>query len=177
MPSGDLPIANSPGNDRRIALLLVGYGEVQHSGNLASYNTQALDLLVSKFVPIPKWLYPLLLIDSVFTSGIAIEQMNRGLSQISARLPEMTPWLDEIRYIPSFHDQSGYTELVVKLIQQQIQQQLAYHNVEHLERGGVSPKEIALMLAAGSPPVEHMIQRQRNPGITLPSYQNHRNVF
>ncbi len=204
-PTGDLPIANSPGNDRRIAVLLVGYGEVQHSGNLASYNTQALDLLVSKFVPIPKWLYPLLgglvgiineheywnhqftspyndifeqqrcgiehrlqqrwgkriqvfkafstcenwlpekvlaeiqrqgfrqvilypllLIDSVFTSGIAIEQMNRGLSQISARLPETAPWLDEIRYIPSFHDQSGYTELVVKLIQEQIQQQLAF---------------------------------------------------
>ncbi|MGF1497503.1 MAG: hypothetical protein ACFB8W_11855, partial [Elainellaceae cyanobacterium] len=46
-----LPDAITDGADQRTAILLVGFGEVKHSGNLASYNTQALNLLVSKFVP------------------------------------------------------------------------------------------------------------------------------
>jgi len=200
-----LPDAITDGADQRTAILLVGFGEVKHSGNLASYNTQALNLLVSKFVPIPKWLYPLighlvgilneheywnhrftspyneifeqqrlgieqrlqqrwgrqiqvfkafstcenwfpekvlaeiqqqgfrrvilyplLLIDSIFTTGITIEQMNRGLSQIGDRLPEEAPWLDSLRYIPSFYDQPGYTKLVAQLIQERIQKKLAF---------------------------------------------------
>ncbi|WP_439637931.1 ferrochelatase, partial [Spirulina sp.] len=42
----------------RVAVLLMGYGEVESYEDFANYNEQALNLLTAKFAPVPTWLYP-----------------------------------------------------------------------------------------------------------------------
>lgn len=186
----------------RVAVLLTGYGEVEDYDNFASYNRQALDLLTTKFAPIPEWLtplmsrylansdrqeweeehdhfisphnkifeqqragietalqdrwgdqvqafkafnfcepflpeqvlaniqeqgfnklliYPLLVVDSIFTSGIALEQVNRGIAQLEEDRDHQS-WLSGIRYIPSFFDRSEYIDLLANQVEQQAQQ-------------------------------------------------------
>jgi protoporphyrin/coproporphyrin ferrochelatase len=50
------PAANLPQD--RVAVLLMGYGEVESYDDFANYNEQALNLLTAKFAPVPTWLYP-----------------------------------------------------------------------------------------------------------------------
>ncbi|NEP46348.1 MAG: ferrochelatase, partial [Okeania sp. SIO2H7] len=59
------PILNPDGHDtneakgnQRVAVLLMGYGEVESYDDFANYNEQALHLLTAKFAPVPTWLYP-----------------------------------------------------------------------------------------------------------------------
>ncbi len=42
----------------RVAVLLMGYGEVEDYAEFANYNEQALHLLTAKFAPVPTWVYP-----------------------------------------------------------------------------------------------------------------------
>ncbi|MGD1851484.1 MAG: ferrochelatase, partial [Cyanophyceae cyanobacterium] len=42
----------------RVAVLLMGYGEVESYEDFANYNEQALQLLTAKFAPVPTWIYP-----------------------------------------------------------------------------------------------------------------------
>lgn len=44
-------------------------------------------------------IYPLLVVDSVFTSSIAVEQIDRSLDELASE-----DWLQDLRYIPSFGD-------------------------------------------------------------------------
>lgn len=44
--------------DDRVAVLLMGYGEVEKYEDFANYNEQALNLLTAKFAPVPTWIYP-----------------------------------------------------------------------------------------------------------------------
>ncbi|NJM78101.1 MAG: ferrochelatase [Acaryochloridaceae cyanobacterium RU_4_10] len=59
-------------------------------------------------------IYPLLVVDSIFTSGIAVEQVNQGLEQLSVDSSDL--WLKSLRYIPSFFDQPDYMQLLVDRI-------------------------------------------------------------
>lgn len=49
---------NDAPNDDRVAVLLMGYGEVESYEDFANYNEQALNLLTAKFAPVPNWIYP-----------------------------------------------------------------------------------------------------------------------
>ncbi len=60
-------------------------------------------------------IYPLLVVDSVFTSGL-------GLQQINAALAQEDRWVDHVRYIPSFYERPEY------------HQRLANYISGHLER-------------------------------------------
>lgn len=186
----------------RVAVLLTGYGEVEDYENFADYNRQALDLLTTKFAPIPKWLtptlswylansdrqeweeesdrfisphneiferqragierslqqkwgdrvevfkafnfckpflpeqvlaqikergfdklliYPLLVVDSIFTSGIALEQVNNSLSQLTE---DGERWLQGTSYIPSFFDRPAYIDLQARSIEETLGEKL-----------------------------------------------------
>jgi ferrochelatase len=188
-------------NTDRVAVLLMGYGEVEDYENFGKYNTQALNLLTAKFAPIPSWatpvfaqylanadrkeweqeydgfisphneiferqragveqhlqqrwgsrvgvfkafnfcepflpeqvlaqikaqgfnkllVYPLLVVDSIFTSGIAIEQVNNGLKELG---DSEEHWLNDSRYIPSFYDRPAYIDLVAQLVEEKIEEQ------------------------------------------------------
>jgi ferrochelatase len=64
-------------------------------------------------------IYPLLVVDSIFTSSIAVEQINQALAQLGSE-----DWLQDLRYIPSFHDHFDYINLIVH----QLEEKMALHH-------------------------------------------------
>ncbi len=187
----------------RVAVLLMGYGEVESYDDFANYNEQALNLLTAKFAPVPTWIYPplakvlalfdlhewshqhnqfisphnaiferqragieknlqekwgdrvkvfkafnfcapflpnqvleeikgegfeklliypLLVVDSIFTSGIAVEQVNQALAQLNGGGEH---WIKGVRYIPSFYNEPAYIDLMVRMVEEKIEQELA----------------------------------------------------
>jgi ferrochelatase len=51
--------------------------------------------------------YPWLVVDSVFTSGLALQQINEALH------PDGASWVKDIRYIPSFWERPDFQQLLV----------------------------------------------------------------
>ncbi|NEP58896.1 MAG: ferrochelatase [Symploca sp. SIO2G7] len=72
-------------------------------------------------------IYPLLVVDSIFTSGIAVEQVNSALAQTFREKADH--WLQSTRYMPSFYNQPDYIALLASQVENKIQQHLA---VAHL---------------------------------------------
>ncbi|WP_448562563.1 ferrochelatase [Trichothermofontia sp.] len=79
-------------------------------------------------------IYPLLVVDSIFTSGIAIEQVNRALAAMAT---EGTHWVKGMRYLPSFFDRPEYLDLLARRVEEKIQSELI---MAHL------PSQIGLVL-------------------------------
>lgn len=194
-------LSNSPSD--RVAVLLMGYGEVESYDDFANYNEQALNLLTAKFAPVPTWIYPslakllamfdlhewqhqhgnfisphnaifekqragieqhlqekwgervqvfkafnfcapflpkqvlaeikaagfdkiliypLLVVDSIFTSGIAVEQVNNALAELAE---DSEHWVKGLRYIPSFFDRPDYLDLLARLVEEKVAEDLA----------------------------------------------------
>ena len=67
-------------------------------------------------------IYPLLVVDSIFTSGIAVEQVNSALESLSEGDAH---WLKGLRYIPSFYNEPAYLDLMAKLVEEKIKKDLA----------------------------------------------------
>lgn len=66
-------------------------------------------------------IYPLLVVDSIFTSGIAVEQVNKALEKLA---PEDEHWVKGQRYIPSFYNEPEYIELMAQMVEEKIEQEL-----------------------------------------------------
>ncbi len=79
-------------------------------------------------------IYPLLVVDSIFTSGIAVEQVNQALESSS---DEGEHWVTGIRYIPSFFDRPEYIDLLARMVETQIQFDLT---------GAYLPSQIGIIL-------------------------------
>ncbi len=79
-------------------------------------------------------IYPLLVVDSIFTSGIAVEQVNKALSKLWNGAEH---WVKGIRYIPSFYNEPAYIDLMADIVHQKIVKDLA---VAHL------PSQTAIVL-------------------------------
>lgn len=71
-------------------------------------------------------IYPLLVVDSIFTSGIAVEQVNQALSELADGEEH---WLKGTRYIPSFFNEPEYIQLTARMVEEKIRNDLA---VAHL---------------------------------------------
>ncbi|MGK7894302.1 MAG: ferrochelatase [Xenococcus sp. (in: cyanobacteria)] len=67
-------------------------------------------------------IYPLLVVDSIFTSGIAVEQVNKALTKLT---DSDSHWLENTRYIPSFYNKSEYIKLLAKIVEDKITSQLS----------------------------------------------------
>ena len=67
-------------------------------------------------------IYPLLVVDSIFTSGIAVEQVNKALSQDAQG---DSHWLKSTRYIPSFFNKPDYINLMAQMVEEKIEAELA----------------------------------------------------
>lgn len=67
-------------------------------------------------------IYPLLVVDSIFTSGIAIEQVNQALAKYNTGNEH---WVKGMRYIPSFYNEPAYIDLLAKIVEQEIESKLA----------------------------------------------------
>ena len=66
-------------------------------------------------------IYPLLVVDSIFTSGIAVEQVNSALESLSEGDAH---WLKGLRYIRSFYNEPTYLDLMAKLVEEKIKKDL-----------------------------------------------------
>jgi protoporphyrin/coproporphyrin ferrochelatase len=84
---------------------------------LAEVKAQGFDKLL---------IYPLLVVDSIFTSGIAVEQVNKALMKLS---DQAEYWVKGQRYIPSFYNEPEYIDLMADLVEAKIRHDLA---VAHL---------------------------------------------
>jgi ferrochelatase len=71
-------------------------------------------------------IYPLLVVDSIFTSGIAVEQVNNALVKLT---DGSAHWVKGQRYIPSFYNEPDYIDLLARLVEEKIAADLA---VAHL---------------------------------------------
>lgn len=67
-------------------------------------------------------IYPLLVVDSIFTSGIAIEQVNNALAELADGDEH---WVKGMRYIPSFYNEPEYINLMARLVEEKINSHLA----------------------------------------------------
>lgn len=67
-------------------------------------------------------IYPLLVVDSIFTSGIAVEQVNKALEKLT---DDGEHWVKGIRYIPSFFNEPDYIRLTAELVEAKIATALA----------------------------------------------------
>jgi ferrochelatase len=67
-------------------------------------------------------IYPLLVVDSIFTSGIAVEQVNKALANLT---DANAHWVKGIRYIPSFYNQPAYIDLMAQMVEEKVAQDLA----------------------------------------------------
>ncbi|MBG1240942.1 ferrochelatase [Nostoc sp. NZL] len=75
---------------------------------LAEIKNQGFDKLL---------IYPLLVVDSIFTSGIAIEQVNNALVELADGEEH---WVKAQRYIPSFFNEPAYIDLMAHLVEEKI---------------------------------------------------------
>ncbi|HEY9809337.1 MAG TPA: ferrochelatase [Halomicronema sp.] len=66
-------------------------------------------------------IYPLLVVDSIFTSGIAVEQVNNALAQAEGE----EHWVKGQRYIPSFYNEPGYLDLLARMVEEKVATDLA----------------------------------------------------
>lgn len=96
-------------------------------------------------------IYPLLVVDSIFTSGIAVEQVNKALATSA---DASRHWVQGMRYIPSFYNEPDYIELMAHLVEDKIAEQLA---VAHL------PSQTGIVLMNHGCPHE---AKGFTPGIT-----------
>ncbi|MCL1470829.1 ferrochelatase [Argonema antarcticum] len=67
-------------------------------------------------------IYPLLVVDSIFTSGIAVEQVNKALTNL---VDGDEHWVKGQRYIPSFYNEPAYIDLMARLVEEKIATELA----------------------------------------------------
>ncbi|NES84917.1 MAG: ferrochelatase, partial [Moorea sp. SIO2B7] len=67
-------------------------------------------------------IYPLLVVDSIFTSGIAVEQVNKALTKLTEGEEH---WLKGTRYIPSFYNEPDYIKLLAKMVEDKVNTDLA----------------------------------------------------
>jgi ferrochelatase len=66
-------------------------------------------------------IYPLLVVDSIFTSGIAVEQVNKALAKAEGE----EHWVKNLRYIPSFFNKPDYIKLLAQMVEEKIAKELS----------------------------------------------------
>ncbi len=67
-------------------------------------------------------IYPLLVVDSIFTSGIAVEQVNKAFEKLADGDEH---WVKGLRYIPSFYNEPDYINLMARLVEEKVAAELA----------------------------------------------------
>ncbi|MEM6448489.1 MAG: ferrochelatase, partial [Cyanobacteria bacterium P01_D01_bin.123] len=59
-------------------------------------------------------IYPLLVVDSVYTSGLALQQINEALG-------DDHDWIEDLRYLPSFYERPEYHQCMADHIEGRLQ--------------------------------------------------------
>ncbi len=169
------------GNDR-VAVLLMGYGEVESYEDFANYNEQALNLLTAKFAPVPTWVYPplakLLAIfdfhewghqhdNFISPHNKIFEQQRAGIEQ---NLQEK--WGDRVKVFKAFNFCAPFLpEQVLAEIQAQGFDKLLIYPllvVDSIFTSGIAVEQVNKALANWANANEHWVKGQRY----IPSFYN-----
>lgn len=170
-----------PGNDR-VAVLLMGYGEVESYEDFANYNEQALNLLTAKFAPVPTWIYPplakiLALFDRhewdhqhdhfVSPHNAIFEQQRAGIEQY---LQEK--WGDRIQVFKAFNFCAPFLpdQVLTEIKAQGFDKLLIYPLlvVDSIFTSGIAVEQVNNALSALADDQEHWVKGQRY----IPSFYN-----
>jgi ferrochelatase len=173
--------AQFPGNDR-VAVLLMGYGEVESYEDFANYNEQALNLLTAKFAPVPTWIYPplarLLALfdrhewghqhnDFVSPHNAIFEQQRAGIEK---DLQEK--WGDRVQVFKAFNFCAPFLpeQVLAEIKAQGFDKLLIYPLlvVDSIFTSGIAVEQVNKALAELTDGTEHWIKGQRY----IPSFYN-----
>jgi len=176
-----IPASNPKGGDR-VAVLLMGYGEVESYDDFANYNEQALNLLTAKFAPVPTWVYPpLAKLLAVFDfhewghqhnnfispHNQIFEQQRAGIEQ---RLQEK--WGDRVQVFKAFNFCAPFLpEQVLEQIKAQGFDKLLIYPllvVDSIFTSGIAVEQVNNALVHLTEGDEHWIKGQRY----IPSFYN-----
>lgn len=173
--------AQFPGNDR-VAVLLMGYGEVESYEDFANYNEQALNLLTAKFAPVPTWIYPplarLLALfdrhewghqhnDFVSPHNAIFEQQRAGIEK---DLQEK--WGDRVQVFKAFNFCAPFLpeQVLAEIKAQGFDKLLIYPLlvVDSIFTSGIAVEQVNKALAELTDGTEHWVKGQRY----IPSFYN-----
>jgi len=176
-----IPTSNPEGDDR-VAVLLMGYGEVESYDDFANYNEQALNLLTAKFAPVPTWVYPplakLLAIfdfhewghqhnNFISPHNQIFEQQRAGIEQ---RLQEK--WGDRVQVFKAFNFCAPFLpEQVLEQIKAQGFDKLLIYPllvVDSIFTSGIAVEQVNNALVKLTEGDEHWLKGQRY----IPSFYN-----
>lgn len=173
--------AQFPGKDR-VAVLLMGYGEVESYEDFANYNEQALNLLTAKFAPVPTWIYPplakLLALfdrhewghqhnDFVSPHNAIFEQQRAGIEK---NLQEK--WGDRVQVFKAFNFCAPFLpeQVLAEIKAQGFDKILIYPLlvVDSIFTSGIAVEQVNNALAKLADGTEHWVKGQRY----IPSFYN-----
>jgi protoporphyrin/coproporphyrin ferrochelatase len=168
--------------EHRVAVLLMGYGEVESYEDFANYNEQALNLLTAKFAPVPTWIYPplakLLALfdrhewghthhDFISPHNAIFEQQRAG---IESKLQEK--WGDRIQVFKAFNFCAPFlpNQVLAEIKSQGFEKILIYPLlvVDSIFTSGIAIEQVNLAIAETTNGGEHWIKGQRY----IPSFFN-----
>jgi protoporphyrin/coproporphyrin ferrochelatase len=169
-------------NKNRVAVLLMGYGEVESYADFANYNEQALNLLTAKFAPVPTWIYPplakiLALFDRhewghthhdfISPHNAIFEQQRAGIEKnLQAK------WGDNVQVFKAFNFCAPYLpEQVLAEIQNQGFEKILIYPllvVDSIFTSGIAVEQVNNALAKIPDGEEHWVKAQRY----IPSFYN-----
>lgn len=165
----------------RIAVLLMGYGEVESYEDFANYNEQALNLLTAKFAPVPTWIYPpLAKLLAMFDLHEWSHQHNKFVSPHNAIFEQQragieknlqAKWGEQVKVFKAFNFCAPFLpeQVLTEIKEQGFDKLLIYPLlvVDSIFTSGIAVEQVnnALALADGE---EHWVKGQRY----IPSFYN-----
>lgn len=176
------PVSNAVPSGDRVAVLLMGYGEVESYDDFANYNEQALNLLTAKFAPVPTWIYPpLAKLLAVFDLHEWSHQHDHFISPHNAIFERQRlgiernlqeKWGDRIKVFKAFNFCAPFLpEQVLEQIQAEgFDKVLIYPLlvVDSIFTSGIAVEQVNQALAKTATGAEHWVKGQRY----IPSFFN-----
>lgn len=174
------PTQNS-GKDR-IAVLLMGYGEVESYEDFANYNEQALNLLTAKFAPVPTWIYPpLAKLLAMFDLHEWSHQHNKFVSPHNAIFEQQregieknlqAKWGEQVKVFKAFNFCAPFLpeQVLTQIKEQGFDKLLIYPLlvVDSIFTSGIAVEQVNNALVKLADGEEHWIKGQRY----IPSFYN-----
>lgn len=173
--------AQASGEDR-VAVLLMGYGEVESYEDFANYNEQALNLLTAKFAPVPTWIYPpLAKLLAMFDLHEWSHQHNNFVSPHNAIFEQQragieehlqAKWGERVKVFKAFNFCAPFLpeQVLTEIKQQGFDKLLIYPLlvVDSIFTSGIAVEQVNNALATLADGEEHWIKGQRY----IPSFYN-----
>lgn len=169
-------------SNNRVAVLLMGYGEVESYEDFANYNEQALNLLTAKFAPVPTWIYPpLAKILALFDRHEWDHQHDHFISPHNAIFEQQRAgiekhlqdkWGDRVQVFKAFNFCAPFLpdQVLAEIKEQGFDKLLIYPLlvVDSIFTSGIAVEQVNNALTALTDSNEHWVKGQRY----IPSFYN-----